>query len=200
MQRFQHISIPHLIAEAHGDPWAINGSLRSGRPAQISGVAKALFSAGQSSDEAKSKFDEALRHFEAAWNHQNGDHPINDAAEVERAKQSLHLQAEQLPKIAIDLENIAAALAEAQGSAARQIATLGSRLGHIDDLLGQVLNIERSMPLTAAERSELDAKYSAYEHEAIRDTKDAVGQLESIRTKYSDTLQSSLTDPPHRRI
>jgi hypothetical protein len=193
MQRFRHISIRNLIAEAHGDPWAINGSLQSGRPAQISGVAKALFNAGQSGDNAKSKFEEALRHFEAAWNHQNGDHPINDAAEVERARQSLHLQADQLPKIAIDLENIAAVLAEAQGSAAKQIATLGSRLGHIDDLLGQVRDLEQHTPLTPAERSELDARYSSYEHEAIRDTQDAVGQLESIRTKYSDTLQSSLT-------
>ncbi|OBA78344.1 hypothetical protein A9W99_24855 [Mycobacterium sp. 1164966.3] len=156
-------------------------------------MAKALFNAGQSGDDAKSKFEEALRHFEAAWNHQNGDHPINDAAEVERARQSLHLQADQLPKIAIDLENIAGILAEAQGLAAGQIATLGSRLRHIDDLLDQVRDIEQHMPLTPAERSELDAKYSTYEHEAISDTRNAVSQLESIRTKYSDTLQSSLT-------
>ncbi|WP_422121010.1 hypothetical protein, partial [Mycobacterium persicum] len=40
------VSIALLIAEAGGDPWAINRSLQAGRPAQISDLAKAFHDAG----------------------------------------------------------------------------------------------------------------------------------------------------------
>lgn len=43
-----------------------------------------------------------------------GEHPINDSAEVQRVTASLGLQAAQLPAIAVDLENVAAALVEVQ--------------------------------------------------------------------------------------
>jgi hypothetical protein len=189
----QYISIPHLIAEAHGDPWAINQSLQSGRPAQISGLAAAFHDAGQSSAEANAAFDEAYRRFEASWNRENGDHPINDSAEVQRAIQSLHLQATQLPKIAVDLENIAAALAEAQRSATGQIANLEGHLQRLDDQIKRVKDLERHDILNAADRSEFDALISRLEGVAIRDTRDTVGRIESIRTNYSDKLQTSLT-------
>jgi hypothetical protein len=54
------------------------------------------------------------RRVKAAWNHQNGDSPINNSAEVHRTAQALGAQPERPPKIGADLENIAAALAEAQ--------------------------------------------------------------------------------------
>jgi hypothetical protein len=108
--QLRYISVPHLIAEAGGDPWAINKSLQAGRPAQISDLAQAFHDAGQCTTESSTAFAEARRRFEASWNRKNGGHPINDSAEVQRATQSLRAQAAQLPKIGVDLENIAAAL------------------------------------------------------------------------------------------
>src|SRR5581483_540385 len=107
----RHISIPFLVAEAGGDPWSTDASLQAGRPAQIAALAKAFRGAGVCTAEAGLAFETARRRFEASWNHQNGENPINDADEVQRVIRSMSMQTEQLPKIAIELENIAAALA-----------------------------------------------------------------------------------------
>ncbi|GAB4596822.1 hypothetical protein MOKP4_31400 [Mycobacterium avium subsp. hominissuis] len=117
------LSVAELIAEAGGDPWAINQSLQAGSPSQISSLAEAFHGAGRHTAEADHAFEQARKRFDAAWNHQNGDHPINDSAEVQRLVKSLGAQSEQLPKIGTDLENIAAALAEAQ-KAGTQRSTL----------------------------------------------------------------------------
>ncbi|QBC84519.1 hypothetical protein B6K05_007300 [Mycobacterium avium subsp. hominissuis] len=117
------LSVTELIAEAGGDPWAINQSLQAGSPSQISSLAEAFHGAGRHTAEADHAFEQARKRFDAAWNHQNGDHPINDSAEVQRLVKSLGAQSEQLPKIGTDLENIAAALAEAQ-KAGTQRSTL----------------------------------------------------------------------------
>src|SRR5208283_930361 len=95
----RYVSIPHLIAEAGGDPWAINNSLQAGLPAQISDLAEAFHVAGRCTTESSKSFEEARRRFESSWNHENGDHPINDSAEVRRVVQSLGAQSLQLPKI-----------------------------------------------------------------------------------------------------
>ncbi|BBX75590.1 hypothetical protein H7H78_13335 [Mycobacterium shinjukuense] len=190
--RLRHISVPLLIGEAGGDPWAINNSLQAGRPAQISDLAQAFYDAGRCTTEASAAFDQARRRFEAAWNRENGDHPINDSAEVQRVAKSMGLQAVQLPRIAVDLETIAAALAQAQRSASGQIATLEAKLQRLDDEIGEALELEKNPHLTAADRSALDALISALEQQAIDDTKAAVGQLQSIRNGYSDILQDSL--------
>src|SRR6201987_3699249 len=99
--QLRYVSVPALIAEAGGDPWAINKSLQAGRPAQISDLAAAFHAAGRCTTEANAAFDEARRRFEASWNHENGDHPINDSAEVQRVVQSLGWQSLQIPKIAV---------------------------------------------------------------------------------------------------
>ncbi|MCV7121687.1 putative alpha/beta hydrolase [Mycobacterium lacus] len=191
--QLRYIGIPLLIAEAGGDPWAINQSLQAGRPAQISDLAEAFHAAGRCTAEADAAFDQARRRFEAAWNRESGDHPINDSAEVQRVTKSLGAQSLQLPKIGVDLENIAAALAEAQRTAGGQIATLAARLQQLDNEIGQALELEKDARLTAAERSELDALISTLEQDAIDDTKSTLGQLESIRNGYSDYLERSLT-------
>jgi hypothetical protein len=108
--QLEYISLPLLIAQAGGDPWAINQSLQSGRPAQIADLAEAFHAAGRCTAESSKAFDEARRRFEAPWNRENGDHPINDSAEVQRVTQSLGAQSLQLPKIGVDLQNIAATL------------------------------------------------------------------------------------------
>lgn len=190
--QLRYISVPALIAAAGGDPWAINQSLQSGSPAQISGLAEAFHGAGRSTAEANTSFEQARRRFGAAWNHEDGTHPINDSAEVQRTAQSLGAQSEQLPKIGADLENVAAALAEAQQSARGQITTLEGQLQELDNLIGQAVEHEKDPSLDAASRDALNTLISDCEDDAIQDTRAALGQLQSIRNGYSDRLQRSL--------
>jgi Alpha/beta hydrolase len=191
--QLRYISKPALIAAAGGDPWAINQSLQAGSPSQISDLAQAFHQAGRCTAEADNTFEQARNRFDAAWNHQNGDHPINDSAEVQRVTKSLGAQSLQIPKIGADLENIAATLAEAQKAAAGQIAALEGQLQGLDDLIGQAVEMEKDVHLSAADRDALNAFITGREDEAIRDTKAAVGQLESTRDGYSATFQNSLT-------
>jgi len=190
--QLRYISIPALIAEAGGDPWAINHSLQAGRPAQIANLAEAFHAAGRCTAEANTSFAQARQRFDAAWNHENGDHPINDSAEVQRVTETLGAQSLQIPKIGVDLENIAAALAEAQKTAAGQIATLEGQLQQLDDFIGQAVEMEKNPRLTADDRAALDAFIGAREGDAIHDTQAALAQLHSTRNGYSDCLQKSL--------
>jgi hypothetical protein len=201
--QLRYISIPLLIAEAGGDPWAINQSLQVGRPAQISDLATAFHTAGRCTAESSTTFEQARNRFDAAWNHQNGDHPINDSAEVQRVTRALGAQSMQLPKIGTDLENIAAALAEAQKNAAGQIATLERQLQQLDDIIAAAVAQEKDPNLTAKVRSELNALITDCEDDAVDDTKSTLGQLQSTRSGYSATLHASMAslhtegyDPP----
>lgn len=184
-----------LIAEAGGDPWAINASLQAGSPLQISNLAEAFHRAGRCTAEANNAFEQARSRFEAAWNHHDGGHPINDSDEVQRVTKSLGAQSLQLPKIGVDLENIAAALADAQKAAAARIATLDAQLKNISDLVTQavaLLNNDKS--LSAGEKDALHALINTCEDDALRDTKAALAALQSIRNGYSGGLEKSLNN------
>ena len=133
--QLKRLGVGELVSGAGGDPWEINRTLQAGQPGQISNLANAFHAAGRSDAEANHAFELARNRFNAAWNHQNGDHPINDSAEVQRTAQALGAQSEQLPKIGADLENIAASLAEAQKTGAAEIATLESQLEQLDHLI-----------------------------------------------------------------
>lgn len=187
-----YIGIAALIAEAGGDPWAINQSLQAGRPAQISDLAEAFHTAGRCTTESSTAFNEARRRFEASWNRENGENPINDSAEVQRVTKSLGAQSLQLPRIGVDLENIAAALAEAQRTGAVLISTLEGQLQQLDNVIGQAVEMAKGVDLSAADRSALDVLIAHREQEAVDDTKSALGQLQSVRDGYSDCLQKSL--------
>ncbi|MGV7400497.1 putative alpha/beta hydrolase, partial [Mycobacterium kansasii] len=147
--------------------------------------------AGRCTAEADAAFDLARRRFEAAWNRENGEHPINDSAEVQRVTQSLGAQSLQLPKIGVDLENIAAALAEAQRSASGQIARLEGQLQQLDDEIGQAVTLERNPQLTAEDRATLDAFIHTCEQDAIDDTQTGLAELHSIRDGYSNSLRTA---------
>lgn len=190
--QLRYISSPALIAEAGGDPWAINHSLQVGRPSQISDLAEAFHAAGRWTDEADAAFEEARRRFEAAWNREDGIHPINDSAEVQRVTKALGAQSLQLPKIGVDLENIAAALAQAQRTGTLLISTLEAQLQELDNEIGRALEAEKDIHLTAGERKLLDLHITGLEDEAIADTKSALGQVESLRDGYSRYLDKSL--------
>ncbi len=191
--QLRHLSIPHLIAEAHGDPWAVNQSLQSGRPAQISDLAKALHGAAQSSNDANAAFEEALRRFEAAWNHENGDHPINDSAEVQRVTQSLHVQAAQLPKIAIDLENISAALAGAQRSGTGQITIwrVGCRRSTTSWERRSLLSRTSTSPPVIGPTSRM--RFPEFNRSPSVAPRTPLASSTQSARGYSDKLQTSLT-------
>lgn len=187
--QLHNIDLGKLISAAGGDPWKVNATIQIGSPADISDLAQAFHRAGQSAGESERSFQEALRRFQASWNHHNGQHPINDSAQVQRVQQNLGTQSAQLPRIAADLENVAAALAEAQRSCATLISTLDSNLHSLDDQIG-----EAEKHLTGHELQDM----SLYEHigvldvEAIEDTGSTLAQLVSIRAGYSDYLARSL--------
>ncbi|BAX92031.1 hypothetical protein MSG_01878 [Mycobacterium shigaense] len=191
MVQLQYISVLALIGEAGGDPWAVNQSLQAGSPAQISGLAEAYHSAGRCTAESANAFDEARKRFEASWNRDGGEHPINDSAQVQRTVRALGAQSEQLPKIAVNLETIAAALAGAQKAGGARIAALETQLQILDKMIGQAVEMEKSSGLTAADRQQLDTFITGRENDAINDTKSAVQQLNSIRDHYANTLRQA---------
>lgn len=205
--QLHHLSRGLLMMFAGGDPWKVDASLQSGRPSQITDLAKAFHNAGSSAAEADKSFNEALRRFEGAWNRENGQHPINDAAEVQRAIKSLGLQATQLPQIAADLENVAAALAEVQRTSSTYISMLETRLQTLDDWIGQAEDLIKQDENQLAQATsphdiqeiEVDIdRLNKYiedcEREAINDTKDTLNQEKSIREGYSDYLRLMQVD------
>ncbi len=179
--QLRHMSVPFLIAEAGGDPWSTNASLQAGRPVQISALAQAFHDAGVSTAEAGAAFEAARRRFEASWDHRNGEHPINGAAEVQRVTRSLSLQAEQLPRIAVDLESIAAELAEAQRGSTWYLSALEYDLEDIDDEVGQALGDDDQC---AADDLRGDA---------VGETKAIMLLLRQIRDRYTAILEAALT-------
>ena len=190
--QLRYISIPALIAEAGGDPWAINQSLQAGRPVEIADLASAFHDAARCTAQSSNVFEEARRRFEASWNRQNGDHPINDSAEVQRVAKSLGAESLQLPKIGVGLKNIAAALVQAQRAGAVLISTQEGQLQQLDNEIGQAVRLQKDVHLTVADRAALDALISHLEQQAIDDTKSGLRQLVSLRDGYSDYLQKSL--------
>lgn len=188
---WENLSEAELIASAGGDPWAINQSLQAGSPFQISQLAEAFHGAGRHTAEADHAFEEARRRFAAAWNHQDGGHPINDSDEVQRVARSLGAQSERLPKIGADLESIAAALADAQKQGSQEIATLESELRGLDRLIGAIKH-DLTLDLSAAERAKLERLKVAAHAQAVDDVRDAVKQMNSIRNAYSDNLRRSM--------
>jgi hypothetical protein len=178
--QLRHLSVPFLVAEAGGDPWSTNASLQAGRPAQISALAQAFRDAAVCTAEADHAFEAARRRFEASWNHQNGENPIDDAAEVQRVARSLALQAEQLPKVAVDLENISAALAEAQRASAWYLAALEYDLEDIDDEMCDALADD---DVCGADDLRSDA---------VVETRAMALLLRQIRDRYSSILAAAL--------
>jgi hypothetical protein len=178
--QLRYISIARLTVEAGGDPWAINNSLQAGRPARISDLAQAFHDAGQSTIESNAAFEEARRRFAASWNRENGEHPINDSTEVQRVTKSLGLQSTQLPKIAVDLGNIAAALAEAQRTSGWYISALDQDLEDINDEVGEALDY-----------GDADQANDLCE-DAVAETRTVLFHVTQIRDGYSATLQNAL--------
>ncbi|MFL0181489.1 hypothetical protein [Mycobacterium sp. SMC-15] len=175
--QLRYISLPLLIDAAGGDPWQVNNTLRSGNPAAVDELAQAFHNAGACTAASSAAFAQARQRFQAAWNRENGEHPINDSVEVQRATDTLHLQQTQLTAIGTDLEMIAAALAEAQKSAAAKINALEIQLQDIDNRIGMY------------QQAHLDT--AELEQVAIDDTAGILHQVEKLRDDYAATLQDA---------
>jgi hypothetical protein len=188
---------------AGGNPWKINESLQSGRPTQIGDMGQAFRNAGQATQEADRAFTNARNQLDS-WVRDNGQHPMTNSADVQRTINGLHLQADQLPRIAVDLETIAAALAQTQSTAAGYINNLDTRLQTLDDWIGEAEDlIKQDEQLLAQADDEDDVseieddieRLQQYitdcEHEAIDDTKSTLHGLEQLRDQYADGLKKA---------
>jgi len=60
------LNVADLIAQAGGDPWAVNRSLQVGNPFQISQLAEAFHAAGRCSTAAQEEFEQARKRFDTA--------------------------------------------------------------------------------------------------------------------------------------
>ncbi|WP_179466307.1 putative alpha/beta hydrolase [Mycolicibacterium vinylchloridicum] len=175
-----HISIGALIGEAGGDPWQVDQTLQSGDPGQIAELGRAFYNAGACTAETYTEFQQAQARFQASWNRENGEHPINDSAEVQRATTGLMVQRDQLPAIGADLSTIAADLAEAQRFSDMQVDNLNTQLHYIDALIDQALVKDQDI--------------SALEDDAIAATSGVLKQIEALRDDYGAKLEASMTD------
>ncbi len=178
----KHISIGALVGEAGGDPWKVDQTLQSGGDpgGAINDLGRAFYSAGACTAETYSEFAQAQQRFQASWNRENGEHPINDSAEVQRATTKLMVQRDQLPAIGVDLSNIAATLAETQRFSGMQVENLNTQLHYIDALIDQALAHDQDT--------------SALEDNAITATSGVLHQVEALRDDYGTKLNAALTD------
>jgi len=182
----QHLHVDDLVAQAGGDPWAIDDSLQAGSPTQINFLAQAFHSAAGSATAAEETFRTAQEHF-TQYNRENGEQPINNGAEVQRVKDSLHATNEQLGQIAADLETIAAALAQARATSRGNITSLNENLQTADVLIGHYLDLE-------SQGLNRDADIEDVRRAAKADTETALHNETFFRNDYSKTLKQALTN------
>jgi hypothetical protein len=182
--QLRHLDINDLIGAAGGDPWEINRTIQAGAPGEISDLATAFRSASNCTQETTDEFLSAKRRFESAWDRQDGgDHPINDSEEVRRATESMNYNRDKMAKVAADLQNVAASLAEAQRSGAISTGNLDAALQRIDN------QIDYELGLAAANGEAFDM--SELREAAVDRTASALGEVQAIRDSYSNQLDEA---------
>jgi len=186
----QYLGLGELVAAVGGDPWAVDDTVQFGSPAQISFLAQAFHSAAGCSTAAEETFRTAQQHFDQ-YNRENGQQPINDAAEVQRVKDGLHATKQQLGQIAADLETIAAALAQARQRCGEQIEALNANLRGYDEYLADYNTHYLAYQLHG---DDVDALIDQCWDGAIADMRTALANVTSIRSGYTKSLHSALTN------
>lgn len=156
--------------------------MQSGDPGQIASLAEAFYLAGVCTEQTDDQFTSAKLRFQHAWNHEQPEHPINDSREVQRATDQMHLQKTQLSAVGADMEQIAASLAEAQAVAAPVITGLNTALTSIDNQIGVAI-------ANHANQANIDSLRNS----AVATTRQALGELQSIREGYESTLTDAMT-------
>ncbi|GAA5066940.1 putative alpha/beta hydrolase [Nocardia callitridis] len=120
--------IGELTEGAGGDPWELQEQLLAGKPFQISELAEAFHDSGSHVGRADHAFDTARKHFQNAYT--SGDHTdvIDDSKIVKDAKAVLNNSSSALRQVGVDLQEIAAALADAQNKVQDPIDLLNNSL------------------------------------------------------------------------
>lgn len=182
--QLQHLDVEDLVSSAGGDPWELDRTIQAGAPGEISEHATAFRQASRCSQETTDEFLAAKARFESAWDRQDGGgHPINDSDEVQRATESMNYNRDKLAKVAVDLQNIAASLAEAQRSGAVAIGNLEAALKAIDGQIDHVLRV-------AAANGET-ADVSQLREAAVDRTAVALREVQAVRDNYGEQLDQS---------
>ncbi len=181
----KHLDVGELTGSAGGgDPWRVNRTMQSGSPGEISELATAFYNAAACTTETSNEFAAAQQRFAAAWDRQDGGgHPINDSAEVKRATESLKLNDEQIGRIAVDLQNVSASLAEAQRSGDIAISNLEAALKWLDN------QIDYELALAAANGEEADV--SELKQATFDRTREALDAVQAVRDSYAEQLDKS---------
>ena len=178
-----YLSVPELIGAAGGDPWHVDDTIQAGAPGEISELAQSFYNAGVSMTQTSDEFAAAKKRFTAAWDRDDPAHPINDSVEVQRATQVMQLNKEELTRVGVGLQNIAATLAEAQRSGHVSINGLNSRLVQIDN------TIAAEIQKAQADGVQLD--WSALKTAATNEVKTRLGEMNAVRNAYGDQLSQS---------
>lgn len=182
--QLRHLDVNDLIGSAGGDPWEVDRTIQAGAPGEISELANAFRAASNCTQETTDEFMAGQERFESAWDrHDGGDHPINDSDEVRRATESMNYNRDKMAKVAVDLQTVAASLAEAQRSGAISINNLEAALQRIDN------QIDYELSLAAANGETVDV--SELRQAAVDRTASALGEVEAVRDAYSHQLDES---------
>lgn len=152
-----NLSPAALAVEAGGDPWLLDEELQAGDAGAVNDLADAFHQSGNHVTEADGDFEAAKREFEDAYQRNGSERPINESAQVAEVTAALAGHKEALPRIAADLEKVAAALATAQRDSDATIAALNTALHDIDDAIsaaeaaGQNTGLHRAAAVAAVE-------------------------------------------------
>lgn len=192
--QFQNFTVEELCSAAGGDPWKFNDGLQAGNAGAINDLADAFYGAGKHTQEADQEFGFAKRDF-TAYRRNDTQNPINDAEEVKRVSYALSQHPEQLAGIAVDLEQVAAALARAQHDSAAKIAALESELHGYDDQMSAVLRDTQKMnhKVEANGTTEGEKELTDLKKHAEQATKSALEDVEGIQGAYIEQLHGAET-------
>lgn len=177
MSQFVNFTEAELSAAAGADPWKLNQELQAGDAGAINNLADAFHQSGMHVKEADDEFEAAKRQFKEAYRVDDAEHPINESNAVREAAAALAGHPEELSRIAVDLEKVAAALATAQRDSDAEIAALEAKLHEYDDQLTAL-----------GADSEFAHLYRGAAEEA---TKIAVEQIQSFRGAYIAKLNAA---------
>lgn len=181
-----YLSVPELIGAAGGDPWQVDDTIQAGAPGEINELATSFRAAGLCGTEADEEFYAAKKRFDESWDRDDPAHPINDSEEVKRATLWLRLGPEQMAKVAADLQNIAATLAEAQRSGHISISNLNNRLVQIDNVIAD--------EIAKAKADGVQLDWSALKAAAVDATSQSLKEMTALRDAYGSKLDEAELD------
>lgn len=178
---FKWFTADELVAAAGGDPWVIADQLRAGDAGAINDLAQAFHNAGAHVKDADDQFNLAQQTFKESYNRKNGtEHPINEAVEVKKVSAALAGHPEELARVAVDLEQTAAALASAQSDSAAEIDELNAALHAVD---AEIDSYGVQIPLVLTQLV----------GEAKDETTASLHHVEAIQGAYVDQLHTAET-------